>query len=155
MSEFSIRGASSIGTQQLSLDNDDRYRNTSSYGTFTYIIINLLARSGDIEPNPGPSNKYNKRNINRANKVSAINCDSCDTVTKLRRFSCTDCGEVGVPVCPYCITLNVVNNHSESNKICDYKCNVCIENNSRVNALDINVYTNHMCSLLRVLCHWK
>ena len=127
---------------KVALNNGDRYRNTSGYGTFTYILINLLARSGDIEPNPGPSNKCNKRNINRANKVSAVNCESCNTVTRLRRFSCTLCGEVGVPVCPYCITVNVVNNHSDSNKICDYKCNVCIENHSRVTALDINVYTN-------------
>ena len=45
-------------------------------------------------------------------------------------------------MCPYCITVNAVNNHSESNKICDYKCNVCIENSSRASAFDINVYTN-------------
>ena len=82
VSTFSVRGASSVG-EQVALNNDDRYRNTSGYGTFSYILINLLARSGDIEPNPGPSNKCNKRNINRANEVStsAVNCEKCHTVT--------------------------------------------------------------------------
>ena len=102
----------------------------------------MLARSGDIQPNPGPSVKCTKRTINRTNKSSAKICNHCSTLTSFRRFSCASCGDLGESVCPYCISLNVINNHSESNTIREYNCNVCISNNSNVSVTNNNLLNN-------------
>ena len=105
----------------------------------------MLARSGDIQPNPGPSTKCINRNINRSNKISAKICDQCLTVTRFRHYSCGGCGELGMPVCPYCVTLNVINNQSESNDIREYNCNVCIRNsNSSASVTVINASNNYV-----------
>ena len=104
---------------------DRRYSTSNKYDTITYILINILARLGDIQPNPGPSVKCTKRTLNRSNKCSAKLCNQCLTLTSFRRFTCVSCGELGDLVCPYCITLNIINNHSESNAICEYNC-MCV-----------------------------
>ena len=50
-----------------------------------------------------------------------------------------------MPVCPYCVTLNVINNQSESNDIREYNCNVCIRNsNISASVTVINASNNYV-----------
>merc|ERR1739842_68341 len=99
----------------------DGIRHTSAkYGPLTHILINTLARSGDISTNPGPTSKC----INRKNHGRKKQCSKCNSVTKFRRFLCIDCGDLGKLMCPYCLTDELVQHCSIDNEIREYKCNI-------------------------------
>ena len=77
---------SSEGTLVTTSNTDRRHSTSTKFDTITCILINMLARSGDVQPNPGPSTKCIKGNIIKPNSTSAINCDQCLSLTRFRRY---------------------------------------------------------------------
>ena len=109
------------------------HHNSNDYGLLTHILFNILARSGDIETQPGPRPPIS---CNRSNGIKA-KCLKCDTSTRFRRFVCSGCTIQGEALCPYCLTDEIINHCNLNNIIREFKCKLCIANSDN-NSVNIN-----------------
>ena len=118
-------------------------QSASKSGVLDRLIITMLARCGDINPNPGPYQSVQKRKYTHKYK-----CYVCSGGVRARRVHCkSQCGRLAHPKCIDGLTNAIFDIFSVNGETIDHTCNICIhtcETNS--NTVIINGDTSNNTS---------
>ena len=101
------------------------------------MFIVALAKCGDIQTNPGPSNIHRKR----INKIS-YPCTSCQRGIRHRPVSCFSCQNVTHSKCIKGLTNDLYDKFYNDNEVIVYKCTHCaaanVPNNIQVTNMNVS-----------------
>ncbi len=97
-------------------------QNTSKSGVLNKLIITMLARCGDINPNPGPN-----QSVQKIKYTHQFSCYVCAKGIRSRRVHCQGgCGTVAHAGCIDGITNAIFDIFSANSETIEHTCNICI-----------------------------
>ena len=97
-------------------------QSASKNGVLNQLIIAMLARCGDINPNPGPYQSVQKRKY-----IHKYQCYRCGRGIRARRIHCENqCGRVAHAGCIEGLTNAIFDIFSANGEQIEHNCNICI-----------------------------
>lgn len=127
---FLIEGFESVGDNMRAglrprYDTTRKYvtilQNTGNSGFLNKLFITMLARCGDINPNPGPDQSVIKRKY-----THKYACSVCSAGINARRVQCKEgCGRITHARCISGITNAMFDILSSNGETINYTCNIC------------------------------
>ena len=128
-----LRQAAAAGSSQCVIRNSEKcFQNKSKIYNLTQMFIVSLAKCGDIQMNPGPSNIHRKR----INKIR-YPCTSCQRGIRRRPVICYLCQNLTHSKCIKGLTNDLYDKFYNDNEVIVYKCTHCAAN-SVLNNIQVN-----------------